>query len=123
MFFLQTQWLSIHHIVLISSVLLWYIVAFFITSFASLDYEFYYIWIALMKNPVFWLSLLVVTMLVVLKDVLVTSVLRFYFPSNAQIIQEVQFFLSVAWILCNRILFNRWSGWISKKRQTSTRRS
>lgn len=94
MFFLQTQWLSIHHIVLISSVLLWYIVAFFITSFASLDYEFYYIWIALMKNPVFWLSLLVVTMLVVLKDVLVTSFLRFYFPSNAQIIQEVQFFIS-----------------------------
>jgi hypothetical protein len=41
MFFLQTQWMAVHFIVLFVSVLLWFLVAFTVTSFTRLDFEFF----------------------------------------------------------------------------------
>lgn len=48
------------------------------------------LWIRLLKNGSFWLTLLVVVMLVFVKDLAMAAYVRFYHPSPVHILQEVR---------------------------------
>jgi hypothetical protein len=41
MMFIQTKWMAISGLLLVLSVLSWFAIAYFVTNFAILDYEWY----------------------------------------------------------------------------------
>jgi hypothetical protein len=54
MMFLQTKWMAVSFLILLLSVLSWIAVAYFVTSFTILDYEWYQVMVphlASLINP------------------------------------------------------------------------
>ena len=90
MFLIQNQWMWVHYGVLLLSVLLWFLVAYIVNSFTLLDYDFFFIWNELLKDGVFWLAMLVITSIILLKDFIYTTLQRLVNPSPAQILQEIE---------------------------------
>ena len=90
MFLIQNQWMWVHHGVLLLSILMWFLVAYIVNSFTILDFDFFFIWNELLKDGVFWLALLVITCIVLVKDLIYQSFQRSLFPTPSQILQEME---------------------------------
>jgi hypothetical protein len=108
MLFLQTKWMAVSFLLLLLSVLSWVAVAYFVTSFTLIDYEWYQVhpylltpfllsdpslhlqmWSHLMSNGSFWLGSLLIVVVVTGKDLYICGLQRDLRPDSSQIIQEV----------------------------------
>jgi hypothetical protein len=61
----------------------------FITSFILLDFNFYQVWNRLLGNGSFWLTVILITMLVTAKDIYISGLERNFNFKPWHIIQEV----------------------------------
>ncbi|KAJ1396679.1 hypothetical protein B484DRAFT_438800, partial [Ochromonadaceae sp. CCMP2298] len=90
LFFLQSKWYFGSYLVMFLSILAYFGSVSFISSIVYLDPNFYDVWFKLMSNPSFWLSVLLLTTLVVAKDVYISGLERNFNFKPAHIIQEME---------------------------------
>lgn len=91
MMIVQTKWMPIHILVIALSIALWFIVGFVITSVVVLDYEWHEIWWHLLAQGNFWLGMIIITYVIIGKDLYMNGLQRNFDPNSAQIVQEVFF--------------------------------
>lgn len=90
MFFLQAKWHSGGLLILFVSILSWFAVAYGISAFIWVDFNWFYLWNRVMTSGTFWLTLLILVTMTYITDVTVTAVGRFFYPTSVHIIQELQ---------------------------------
>ncbi len=89
MFSLQCSWTTIALLILFESVGSWILAAYVITYTSIIDFEFYFVWWRLLREPAFYLVLLVTVVLVMLIEVTESVGQRFWSHSPVKILQEV----------------------------------
>ena len=89
MCFIQYRWKSLHFFALILSIMSWVVIAYLVTNWIWLDYDWYQIWPQLLNYKNFWIGLLLICTVVVGKDVYLCGLRRSFDPSPAIIVQEL----------------------------------
>ena len=90
MFFIQTRWYTGNLWVIFFSIAFYFVTLFFITSFIALDFNFFEVWLRLMTNKSFWLTLILLVSIVMAKDIYVCGLERNFNFKPQHIIQEVR---------------------------------
>eukprot|EP01038_Epipyxis_sp_PR26KG_P007375 gene7375-10046_t len=90
MFFIQARWYWFNYVIIFFSIGIYFTVAFFITSFTSLDYNWYQVFTRLVGTGSFWLTLLLLLVIVVAKDIYVAGLDRNFNFKPEHIIQEME---------------------------------
>merc|ERR1711988_475003 len=96
LFFIQVRWHWIHAMILSSSILLWWLTAFFFNavpdSLLSLDafWPYYWTFFRLNANLAFWCILVLICTIIIGKDIYFCALNRLYNFSNREIIQEYE---------------------------------
>ncbi len=92
MFFIQSKWYTLSIALVLASILVYFASLYFITSFRPLDDIFYYLWIRLTQTGTFWLTLLLLVAIILLKDVYISGTRRNFAHRPHHIIQEMESF-------------------------------
>ena len=117
LFFVQSKWYYMHYVVMGASIGLYFACCSFINSFLFLDFDFYQVWNHLLRMQAFWLTVLLLTLLIAAKDIYISGLERNFNFKPWHIIQEVSLFRMLSFTpifsLCadlTRIcIFYRWS--------------
>lgn len=90
LFFVQSKWYWANFAVMGASIGLYFAVCSFITSVVFLDFDFYQVWNHLLGSPSFWLTVLLLTVLIMAKDIYISGLERNFNFKPWHIIQEVR---------------------------------
>jgi len=88
--FLTAQWNIVHVCILLLSVGLWFGTASFISNYVILDRNWFKIWPRLLDTSNFWLALICICGVVIIKDVYIMLLKLEFDPSKAQVMLESQ---------------------------------
>lgn len=88
--FMQSNWHQFHVAIIILSFIMWFVVAFFITSFTWVDYDWYEVFLYLTGNPAFWLSIFFMATAIIAKDLFICAWKRYFCFNPVHILQEMQ---------------------------------
>jgi len=91
LFFVQSKWYYMHYVVMGASIGLYFACCSFINSFLFLDYDFYQVWNHLLHMQAFWLTVLLLTLLIAAKDIYISGLERNFNFKPWHIIQEVRY--------------------------------
>lgn len=90
LFFVQSKWYHANYAIMGISIGLYFAVCSFITSFVFLDFAFYGVWDRLLNMGSFWLTIILLTMLIIAKDIYISGLERNFNFKPWHIIQEVR---------------------------------
>lgn len=89
MCFIQQRWYPLSILVVILSVLSWYGIAALDSVIILIDYDFHGVFGRLLANPAYWLSTLLMVVVVAAKDIYISAAARNFHPTNLHILQAV----------------------------------
>jgi len=86
---IQVEWYWMSILVIFLSIISWVFIAWIVNLSKVIDGEFYKLWNRLLGSGMFWLTLLLVVVMISMKDLLVSSINRFYYYDPSYILQEL----------------------------------
>ncbi len=90
MFFIQHRWYPVSIVVLFLSIASWFMIAYIISSFYSIDFDWFTVWYGCMGSPNFWLGLFLMVTVVIAKDVYVSGLDRNFSSKELHTWQNVR---------------------------------
>lgn len=100
MIFIQHRWYPFSVLMIVLSILSWFLLAYLINIVIWIDFEFYMLWNNLLGNPTFWLGLLLIVFIIFGKDLYMSALGRYFHPSNAQTLQSVSHYITCLIACC-----------------------
>ena len=91
MFFIQHRWNSLNFFILFLSVAFYFAMGFFFSSFKILEYDWYYVFFDLCSNSTFWLTVILISSAIILKDIYFSGLARTFRYKPYMILQEIEF--------------------------------
>jgi phospholipid-transporting ATPase len=87
----SSMWTKIHHVVMWSSIASWFVVASIYCSNVALYLapDMFHVIFHLFSVPTFWFVMPILCLVCLLPDIVWDFVMRTYFPSNYQVVQEI----------------------------------
>lgn len=89
---MQDQWHSLNVLILLLSVAVWFLVGFAVSSLLAVDFNWFQLFNRLLGENTFWSALFFVVILIFMKDIAIIHIKNTWYPSNVQIMTEIQFY-------------------------------
>jgi hypothetical protein len=64
---------------------------FFFSSFKTLEYDWYYVFVDLCSNSTFWLTIILISSTIILKDIYFSGLIRTFRYKPYMVLQELEF--------------------------------
>lgn len=91
MFFIQNRWNFWNFFIIYLSVGFFFAMGFFFSSFKTLEYDWYYVFMDLCSNSSFWLTIIIISSAIILKDIYLSGLVRTFNFKPYMILQEFEF--------------------------------
>jgi len=91
MFFIQNRWNFWNFFILYLSVGFFFAMGFFFSSFKTLEYDWYYVFVDLCSNSTFWLTIILISSTIILKDIYFSGLIRTFRYKPYMVLQELEF--------------------------------